>query len=181
MLKKILPSFTQLICILIIIASIFTSTKIIPVINHKRSKYKLTQNKPLENAPPELVIATTALGGLRAFIIDYLWLRSTQLSNTGNHYEIIQLYDWIGKLEPRIPEVWSFTAWEMAYNISITMPTPKERWRWVYGGIKQLRDFGLFYNQKTLKLYWDLSFMIYDKITMSSANEYNHYYKKYWF
>ncbi len=179
--KRIFPTLSQIGFLCIYIASVFSSAYFLDIINHKREEYKLTQNKPLENAPPELVLATTALGGLRGFIIDYLWLRATELRNKGSNYEIIQLYDWIGKLEPRIADVWSFTSAEMAYNISITMPTHQDRWRWIYKGIEQLRDLGLHYNQNMPKLYWELGYLIYDKIEVNSLDEYHLYYQMEWF
>jgi hypothetical protein len=179
--RKLLPSWTQVIFFTIAILAILACGKLLPKMNEKRAEYRLTENKPLENAPPQLVLTTTALGGLRGLIIDYLWLRATELRNKGSHYEIIQLYDWIGKLEPRIPEVWSYTSWEMAYNISVTMPTPEERWRWIHKGIEQLRDYGLRYNPNSPKLYKELAQLLYDKIEMNSVDEYRFYYQKQWF
>ncbi|NUM33565.1 MAG: hypothetical protein HUU50_03425 [Candidatus Brocadiae bacterium] len=179
--KKLLPTLAQVGFLCIYSLSVFTGSHLLEKINQKREEYKLTQNQPLENAPPELVLATTALGGLRGFIIDYLWLRATELRNKGSNYEIIQLYDWIGKLEPRIADVWSFTSWEMAYNISVTMPSHQDRWRWIYKGIEQLRDLGLRYNQNMPKLYWELGYLIFDKIEMNSLDEYHLYYQQEWF
>ncbi len=171
----------QLFLLLLTGICIFISSQFLPTILEKRQKYQLTQNHPLENAPPQLVIATTALGGLRGFMIDYLWLRATELRNKGSHYEIVQLYDWISKLEPRIPEVWSYIAWEMAYNISETMYSPDDRWRWIYKGMCQLRDHGIIYNQNTPHLYWELAFMIYNKIDVNAIQQYKHYFGLKWF
>ena len=179
--KQFLPSATQILLLVVTLVAIAGSGRLLPVINNKRAEYQLTQNQPLENAPPQLVLATTALGGLRGLIIDYLWLRATELRNKGSHYEIIQLYDWIGKLEPRLASVWSYISWEMAYNISITMDQPKERWRWIYKGIEQLRDYGLRYNQRSLRLYRELTQIINDKIEMNSVAMYRYYYQIKWF
>lgn len=173
--------FLQFLFLLIAIISIFGASQLLPKIIQQRHEYQLTQNRPLENAPPQLVVATTALGSLRSFLIDYLWLRATELRNKGNHYEIVQLYDWIGKLEPRIPEVWSFIAWEMCYNISVSITNPEDRWRWLYKGISQLRDYGIQYNQNTSQLYWELGFTIYNKITSTAVDDHRFYYQLRWF
>jgi len=171
----------QLGYLVLAILCIMMSAQLLPRIQEKRTDYQLTQNRPLENAPPELVLATTALGGLRCFLVDYLWLRATQLREKGSHYEIIQLYDWIGKLEPRIPDVWRYISWEMAYNICDAMPTPEERWRWVAKGIHQLRNVGLRYNQNMPHLYWELGFMISHKVDVNAADPYSQYYQIRWF
>ena len=179
--KQLFPSRMQIFSFIVALVAITAAGRLLPTINHKRTEYNLTQNQPLENAPPQLVLATTALGGLRGLIIDYLWLRAAELRTKGSNYEIIQLYDWIGKLEPRFASVWSYIAWEMAYNISITMKEPEERWRWIYKGIEQLRDYGLVYNQRSLRLYRELTQIINDKIEMNAVANYRYYYQIRWF
>ena len=82
--ERLYPTFVQIIFTAIGIALIFASSFLLEPINQKREAYKITQNNPLENAPPELVLATTALGGFRGILIDYLWLRATELRNKGS-------------------------------------------------------------------------------------------------
>ncbi len=156
---------------------VYLASHFIPLVNQAREEYRLTHSQPLENAPPELIIANAALGGLRGLLIDYLWMHALKLRDEGRHYEIIQLYDWIGKLEPRITEVWSYTSWEMSYNIAATMPSGEERWRWVYKGIEQLRDFGLKYNPNNPVLYYKLAWIFLDKIGIDSFDEYRFFYQ----
>ena len=178
--KRHVPSLYQAVLVLVSLCAAYMAGGLLGKIQEQRSEYRLTENEPLENAPPELVLATTALGGFRGLIIDYLWMRATELRYQGAHYEIVQLYDWIGKLEPRLPEVWNYTAHEMVYNISITMPTPQERWRWVVKGIEHIRDFGLVYNQRSPKLYLQLATIFWDKLGVNSVDEYRFYYQKRW-
>jgi hypothetical protein len=98
----------------------------------------------LERSPPLVVFTTVALGGFRGIIADLLWMRAIRLQEEGSKvFELVQLSDWIGKLEPHLATVWVFNAWNLAYNISILFPDPEDRWRWVNAGLRLLRDEGL--------------------------------------
>lgn len=179
--KRSLPSLAYQLLLLVLGAfCLAMAGKTLQPIQQQRGSHMLTENAPLNNAPPQLVLATTALGGFRGLIIDYLWLRAMELRNKGAHYEIVQLYDWIGKLEPRIPEVWQFTAHELVYNISVTMPSGQERWRWILRGIEHIRDFGLVYNENSPKLYYQLAFIFWDKMSIHAIDVYRFYYPLQW-
>ena len=106
-----------------------------------------------------------------------LWLRASRLQDEGRHFELVQLADWITKLEPGIPEVWSFHAWNMAFNVSVMMRDPSERWRWIQNGIALLRDQGLRYNPREPSLYSELSWIYMFKIG-GETDIANAYYKK---
>lgn len=179
--KRWIPTLPQIGFILLAGFFLFCSSKFLTIVNEKRVEYNLTQNEIEKNAPPEVVLATTVLGGLRGFIIDYLWLRVVELRNQGNHFEVIQLYNWIGKLEPHIPAIWRLTAAEMAYNIPVTLSDKEDKWRWTYKGIEHLRDNGIQYNQDTAQLYQELGFLIFDKLELNSNDAYKVYYQKCWF
>jgi len=145
----------------------------------KRAEYHLDSNKPLENAPPLMAFTTVALGGFGGLLADALWLRVSYLQDEGKFMEIVQLADWITKLEPRCAEIWSFHAWNMAYNVSVAMPDAEDRWRWVSNGIKLLRDEGMLYNPADASLYQDLGWMFQNKIGRAT-DEANQYYKFKW-
>src|SRR5688572_17990011 len=103
----------------------------------------LTRIAPLENAPPMLAFTTVALGGFRGLIANALWIRANDLQMDGKYFEMVQLADWITRLEPTFVQVWIVQAWNMAYNISVKFPDPQDRWRWVQRGMELLRDGGL--------------------------------------
>src|SRR5215216_1477371 len=117
-------------------------------LNQQRTKLGLTRIAPLENAPPVLAFTTVALGGFRGLIANALWIRANDLQNDGKYFEMVQLADWITKLEPTFSQVWIVQAWNMAYNISVKFSDFTDRWRWVQRGIELLRDEGLKYNPK---------------------------------
>jgi len=132
--------------------------------------------KDLENTPPLLTITTVILGGFRGLVADLLWLRASNLQDEGRHFELVQLADWITKLEPGIPEIWSFHAWNMAFNVSAMMRDPSERWRWVQNGIALLRDQALRYNPHEPGLYSELSWIYGFKI--GGETDFAHMYYK---
>src|SRR5262245_17044347 len=52
----------------------------------------------------------------------------------------------------------------MAYNISVKLRDPYDRWRWVQSGIELLRDQGLKYNPKEALIYRELAWFFQHKM-----------------
>lgn len=134
------------------------------VMNRQRADLGLTRVAPLENAPPVLAFTTVALGGFRGLIANALWIRANDLQQEDKFFEQVQLSSWITKLEPHFTQVWLVQAWNMAYNISVKLPDPYDRWRWVQRGIELLRDEGLKYNPREALLYRELAWFYQHKI-----------------
>lgn len=128
------------------------------------------------DVPPMVTFVSVSLGGFRGVIADMLWLRVSRLQDERRYVELVQLSDWITKLEPHMSEVWVFHAWNMAYNVSAMMQRPEDRWRWVENGIRLLRDEGLPRNPRDPSLYHELGWMFQHKIGMS-ADRTERYYK----
>jgi hypothetical protein len=133
-------------------------------LNRDRARMGLTRVAPLENAPPVLAFSTVALGSFRGLIANALWMRANDLQNDGQYFEMVQLADWITKLQPRIVTVWYYQAWNMAYNISVKFTDAADRWRWVQRGIQLLRDDGIRYNPREALLYRELAWFYQHKI-----------------
>jgi hypothetical protein len=134
---------------------------------------------PLENASPMVAFTSVAMGGLRGVLADILWIRLGRLQDEGKYFEINQLSRWITTLEPRIPEVWAFHAWNMSYNVSVLFNDPADRWRWVRAGISLLRDEGLRHNPKSPRICWDLAWIFFHKMGQE-LDQMHQYYKLYW-
>jgi len=113
---------------------------------------------------PEIAVLTVAPGGLRALVVNYLWIRANQLKDEGRYFDAMQLAGAICRLQPRFPSVWGFHSWNMAWNISVTTRTPQERWLWVSNGLRLLRDEAIPLNPKALILYKDLGWIFYFKM-----------------
>ena len=105
----------------------------------------------------ESVIAS--LGALRALAAEIVWFRADRLQEEGRYVELAQLASTLTFLEPHTPEVWSYSAWNLAYNISVMMPTHEDRWRWVKAAIELLRDNGIKLNPKDAQLYCELAWL----------------------
>lgn len=129
-----------------------------------------------EGMPPHVALATAALGSFRGLLVDVLWTRAEQLQDEGEYYEARTLARWITTLQPRFAKVWSFQAWNMAYNISTTSDDPGERWNWIGQGVALLRDRGIPLNPKSPSLYRELGFIFHDKI--GGTNDASHWFYK---
>ena len=108
--------------------------------------------------------AFAALGGFRSLAAEAVWFRADRLQEEGRYVELAQLASTLAFLEPHTPEVWSYSAWNLAYNISIMMPTGEDRWRWVAAAIKLLRDDGLRLNPGSPELCRELAWLFQLKI-----------------
>lgn len=115
--------------------------------------------------PPGVRFVTVALGGFRGLLADMLWLRAAQKQDEGLFFEVAQLSGWIARLEPRCPEIWTYHAWNIAYNIGAMFPDPADRWQWIQRGVRLLRDEGIPANPRSAKLYWELAWLYSDKVS----------------
>ena len=111
------------------------------------------------SAPAMTEGALAAFGGLRSIVAEVVWFRAERLQDEGRYVELAQLASTLSYLEPHTPEVWSYAAWNLAYNISIMMPTYEDRWRWVYAAICLVRDKGLVLNPTESELYRELAWL----------------------
>ena len=111
------------------------------------------------SAPAMTEGALAAFGGLRSIVAEVVWFRADRLQDEGRYVELAQLASTLSYLEPHTPEVWSYAAWNLAYNISIMMPTYEDRWRWVYAAICLVRDKGLVLNPTESELYRELAWL----------------------
>ena len=131
------------------------------------------------NTAGRLNVLTIAPGGFRAIIINYLWITSNQLKQEGRIFDAVQRANLICEFQPRFPAVWTFQAWNMAWNISVTAHTPDERWLWVQNGIRLLRDKGIPYNPKSVTLYQELAWIFFSKMA-SDTDQMHMTYKRRW-
>ena len=105
-----------------------------------------------------------ALGGLRTLAAEVVWFRADRLQDEGRFGELVQLTRLLTFLEPHEPEVWNYSAWNLAYNISVRMPREKDRWPWVHEAVRLLRDEGLRWNPHSAKICRELAFIFELKI-----------------
>ena len=109
-------------------------------------------------------VVVSLLGGFRGIAAEVIWFRAERLQDTGRFVELAQLASLLTRLEPHTPEVWAHASWNLAYNISVQMPSYEDRWRWVDAGMRLLRDDGLRLNPEDPSLHRELAWMFLAKI-----------------
>ncbi|MFQ5424125.1 MAG: hypothetical protein ACE5F9_09100 [Phycisphaerae bacterium] len=150
------------------------SSRLAPLNAQRESLHLAAAPLPQSAEPSMMLKPMLALG--RAPLVDYLWMRATRLKEQGRYFDANQLSRLICDLQPRFAAVWAFQAWNMAYNISVTLNTPEERWRWVRNGIELLRDKGLPLNPNSTQLYRELAWIFFHKVG-DFSDEMHFYYK----
>jgi hypothetical protein len=173
------PRLKKIILLLLAVVLLIGATVTQRGLNRDREELGLTRVAPLENAPPMLAFTTVALGGFRGLIANMLWIRATELQENDKYFEMVQLSDWITKLEPHFVQVWTVQAWNMSYNISVKFKDYEDRWRWVQRGIALLRDEGLKYNPNETLIYRELAWQFQHKMGQN-LDDANWHYKLEW-
>lgn len=126
-------------------------------------QFALSARRPT-SAPVAVEGVLAALGGFRSLAAEVVWFRADNLQKEGRYVELAQLASTLTFLEPHTPEVWSYAAWNLAYNVSIMMPTEEDRWRWVLASMRLLRDEGLALNPGEPELFRELAWLFQLKI-----------------
>jgi hypothetical protein len=170
---------TSIFLLLLALAALGGAAWLNPRLTTRRAAQHLVPATPMESMPPLLAFTTIAFGGFRGLAADLLWLRATEMQERGQYFELVQLADWITKLEPRFTTVWAYQAWNMAYNISVLLNDPAERWRWVRHGLGLLRDEGLHYNPGNAALYYELAWLFFHKLGQD-YDQAHLFYKRAW-
>ncbi len=167
----------QLIALGVLVLAMLGSGVLTTQIARSQGIHELTYTDRAEDGDPPEIALGIAIGAIRGLMVNYLWIRATDAKEEGRYYEAIELSKWITKLQPRLPRVWTFHAWNMAYNISVTTNTPSERWAWVMAGIHILRDEGLRINPNDMHMHKELGWIFLHKIG-GYTDDSNQYYKR---
>jgi hypothetical protein len=114
--------------------------------------------------PPALAFVVVGLGAFRGLAAEALWLRADRLQWEGRYFELVQLSNWITSLDPYAADAWAYNAWNLAYNISAMMLRPEDRVRWVWHGLRLLRDDALAWNPGDAQLCRELAWLYLNKI-----------------
>lgn len=123
--------------VLVLFANVFVQDRMATIVKEDKL---VDENFAAEGTPPIVAFSTMALGGFRGIIADILWIRAGDLQQKGKYYELVQLSDWILKLQPKFSAAASHMGWNMAYNVSVACKRPEDRWRWVRRGIQLMQD-----------------------------------------
>lgn len=167
---------TRISAVAVIVAGLTGATFASRTIERRRQELELVVSmEGTRGMPAHVALATAALGTFRGLAVDYLWARADHLQDEGHYFEAQTLSEWITSLQPRFPRVWSFQAWNLAYNISAATLVPEERWAWVSRGIELLRSRGIPLNPKSAELYGELAYLFHGKIADRLDREHIYY------
>lgn len=168
-----------LIALCVMLTSVVGSGVLNVAIASSQGRHDLTYTDRAEDGAPLEVSLGVAMGAFRGIFVNVLWLRATNAKEEGRFYESIELARSITRLQPRLPRVWTFHAWNLSYNISVTTHTPEERWTWVKAGIDLLRKEGLRTNPTNMHIHKELAWMILHKVG-GYTDDANQHYKREW-
>ncbi len=169
--------YIQLGVLLMAAVLLLGSAALIPSITDQRRDLQLSYDPVVGGSvPPGIALMTTAAGSFRGILVDALWYRVEMQKRDGQFHEANTLSEAIVSLQPRFPQVWSFIAWNQAYNISVGTYTADERWDWVSKGERMLRTRGIPYNPNAVILYKELAWIWFHKIG-GGTDDFNNYYK----
>ena len=146
--------------ILILFANVFVQNRMSVIVKEDKL---VDENFAAEGTPPLVAFSTMALGGFRGLIADILWIRAGDLQQKGKYYELVQLSDWILKLQPKFSAAASHMGWNMAYNVSVACKRPEDRWRWVRRGIQLMQD-AVTMNPNDPTVYHELGWIYQHKL-----------------
>lgn len=166
----------QAIAGLLAAAALAASAALTPALSALAGRAQLGYAERAEDSDPPEVAVGIALGAFRGLFVNLLWLRAEKLKQEGKFFESMELARTITRLQPRYPRVWSFQAWNMAYNISVATKTAEERWQWVKAGIDLLRNEGIPKNPSDAIIHKELAW-IYNHKIQAHADDANWHYK----
>ncbi len=146
--------------VLILFANVFVQNRMAAIVKEDKL---VDENFAAEGTPPLVAFSTMALGGFRGLIADLLWIRAGDLQQKGKYYELVQLSDWILKLQPKFSAAASHMGWNMAYNVSVACKRPEDRWRWVRRGIQLMQD-AVTMNPNDPDVYHELGWIYQHKL-----------------
>ncbi len=146
--------------VIILFANVFVQQRMAAVVKENKL---VDETFAAEGTPPIVAFSTMALGGFRGLIADILWIRAGDLQQKGKYYELVQLSDWILKLQPKFSAAASHMGWNMAYNVSVACKRPEDRWRWVRRGIQLMQD-AVTMNPNDPNVYHELGWIYQHKL-----------------
>ena len=165
----------RIIAVIIMLAGLVGSGVMTSVVAASVGRHELAYTDRAEDGDPWQVSVGIAMGALRGLFVNYLWIRANTAKEEGRYFEAVELARQITRLQPRFPRVWSFHAWNLAYNISVTTQTPEERWEWVNSGIRLLRDEGLRANPSDMLMHRELGWIFLHKVGGYTDDANQHY------
>lgn len=152
--RKLALAFAALLCFALIV----------PIQNRIDAlRASLVKENVLPMQMPQSAAAAAALGGFRGIAVDILWIQADAMINERQFYQLKTYYELVALLQPNFPSVWTYNAWNLAYNISAEWSSPEEKWLWVKQGIEFAKK-GLEHNPESEELCFYVGFLHFHKV-----------------
>ena len=92
----------------------------------------------LADLPTEAV--TLILGGFRGPYVVWLWMKVEDDMQRKVQFDLIDRVTKIAAFQPDYPEMWTFHAWNFAWNVSVQWQSPERKYQWIRRAIEFLRE-----------------------------------------
>ena len=92
----------------------------------------------LGDMPSEAVM--TILGGFRGPYVVWLWIKAEEEKDQKIHFNLIQRYTQIAILQSDYAQVWTYHAWNLAFNESVQWQSPERKYQWIRRAIEFLEE-----------------------------------------
>ena len=86
----------------------------------------------ISDMPMEAV--TLILGGFRGPYVVWLWIKAEEEKQKRVHFDLIDRYTKIAALQSDYPAMWTFHAWNMAWNIPAQWQSLDRKYQWIRRG-----------------------------------------------
>jgi hypothetical protein len=106
-----------------------------------------------------------SLTGMKGFLISALWMTAMDEQRKNEWNELDLTVSTLTKLQPHYITPWEFQAWNLSYNVSVSLDRVNDKYYYIARG-QQLLAAGERQNRDNPKLRWDLGFTYQHKITM---------------
>ena len=144
----------------LLFANVFVQRGIASIVKDNKL---VDEDSVAEGTSPTVAFSMMALGGFRGLIADILWIRASDLQQKGRYYELVQLSDWILKLQPKSAAAAAHMGWNMAYNVSVACKREEDRWFWVRTGIRHMQK-AVDLNPNDPSVYAELAWIYQHKL-----------------
>ena len=149
------PSGKVLLAVLVMLCLLVALYVVQAGISARKVSEGIMETDIFEAMTPETFATTVLLAGFRGILADMLWLRTIEMQDKQQYFELQALYELITRLQPDFEEVWHFAAWNLAYNIFYDAASLDEKWDWLRAGTSLLKD-GINKNPRSHLLRWRL-------------------------
>jgi len=92
----------------------------------------------LSDLPAQAV--TLILGGFRGPYVMWLWVKVEEDKRKKIHFDLIDRYTKIAMLQSDYPQVWTFLAWNLAWNLPVQWQSLERRYQWIRRAIEFLGE-----------------------------------------